>query len=181
MRPEREGRRHEPSSAVRRPASGSARARRAASVALLGALSLTSAACYRYVPLEAGSQAGPQAGTIVELQLNDRGRAALADSIGPAADRIEGTLRSASGGAYQLSVSSVRYFGGTMNKWSGESLRVPMEFVGRSRERRFDRKRTWAVGAGAAAALVLAILQTELTGGSTPRPTPVPPPPVGNQ
>lgn len=138
---------------------------------------LLNVACYSYVPLDVS----PQPGTEVRLELNDRGRAALADSIGPTAHRIEGTLRSASDSAYELDVRSVEYYTGRVQRWSGEDLRIPMSFVSQSRERRFDRKRSLLVGVGATAAVVLAILGNDLVGGGSPGPTPVDPPPVGDQ
>ena len=147
-------------------------------VALAVALVVTTqAACYRYVPLSSA----PDPGTVVRLELNDQGRAGLADSIGPSANRIEGKVRSASNGAYELDVSSVWYFTGRMQRWSGEGLRVPASYVGQLREKRFDRKRTLTVGAGAVAAVVLAILGADLVGSGEPGRTPVDPPPMGNQ
>lgn len=152
---------------------GTGSGRRLACVAL-AVLPLTNAACYSYLPLDTS----PQPGTEVRLELNDRGRAALADSIGPTAHRIEGTLRSASDSVYGLDVRSVEYYTGQVQRWSGEELRIPVGFVSQSRERRFDGKRSLLVGAIAAAAVVAAILGADLFGGSSPGTTPVDPPPI---
>lgn len=150
---------------------------RRAGVAALALVAMHQAACYRYVPLSSA----PDPGTVVRLELNDQGRAELADSIGPSANRIEGKVRSAANGAYELDVSSVWYFTGRMQRWSGESLRIPASYVGQLREKRFDRKRTFTVGAGAVAAVVLAIIGADLVGSGDPGRTPIDPPPVGNQ
>lgn len=143
-------------------------------IGALALLMVNQTACYRYVPLDSA----PVPGTVVRLELNDQGRAALADSIGPSAHRIEGTIRTASDGAYELNVNTVWYYTGQMQKWSGESLRVPASFVGQTREKEFDRKRTLLVGAGAVAAVVLAILGVELIGSGEPPRIPIEPPPV---
>lgn len=160
-----------PSTAAK-PWKGGSRHRRAGVAAMAVALMLNSA-CYAYLPLDTA----PQPGTEVRLELNDRGRAALADSIGPTAHRIEGTLRSVSDSMYQLDVRSVEYFTGQIQRWAGEELRIPASYVNQSREKRFDRKRSLTVGAAALAAVVVAIVGADLVGGTTPSSPPTEPPP----
>lgn len=143
----------------------------------MATMALPASGCYSYRPLAAV----PEPGAVVALDLNDQGRAALADSIGSAVFRIEGALLSTSDSAYQLNVRSVRYFNGGVNEWSGEPLRVPMVFVSQSRERRFDRQRTFLAGAAAAVGLIAAIIGVDLLGGGSPGNERPDPPPMGEQ
>src|SRR5215208_2539529 len=71
----------------------------------------------------------PPVGTRVVLELNDRGRSVMGESIGPAATRIEGVVKSAPDSAYPLSVVSVDYSNGNTNKWNGEPLTVSRNFI----------------------------------------------------
>src|SRR6266550_1862027 len=89
-------------------------------------------------------------GTDVVLGLNDQGRVSLGQSVGPAAQSIEGTLQSNSDSAFVVSVSSVTYFNGGSNKWSGEPLTIGRSLVNDVKERQFSRsKTTLVVGAAA--------------------------------
>ena len=101
----------------------------------------------------------------VVLEVNDRGRVALADSIGPSVDRIEGEVRSWSDSTFVLSVAAVEYLSGGRNAWSGETLTVPTGAVGQLRERRFSRGRTVAAVAVGVGALLAVVLSRDLVGG----------------
>ena len=146
------------------------------SLVLLSALTVLPG-CYVQVPLTGA----PQPGTTVLLDLNDRGRIALGDSIGPAAARISGLVEGGGDSTYVLRVTSVRYLSGQVNQWSGEPLVVHSDLVGRARTRQYSRKRTWALGIGAAAAVVAFALGQDLLGRGDLGKTTEPPPPVGTQ
>jgi len=88
---------------------------------LLAFLMGVTTGCYTYTSIPA---AAPAPGTDVLVGLNDQGRLTLGQSVGPAAQQIEGTVQSQSDSAYVLSVSSVSYFNGGINKWSGEPLTI---------------------------------------------------------
>jgi hypothetical protein len=138
---------------------------------LAGVTSLSG--CYAIVPL-AGA---PSPGSTLVLDLNDRGRLALGDSIGRAAETIQGEVTARSDSAYVLRVESVRYLNGQSNRWSGEPLAVRMDLVGRARERQFSRKRTLGAALGTVAAILAVALTTDLFGtGDLPREGPTPPP-----
>jgi len=142
------------------------------SVFLLGVVS----GCYTFAP----AAANPTPGTQLVLGLNDQGRATLGRSVGPAAETIEGTLQTKSDSAYVISVSSVRYFNGGTNIWSGEPLTVGTSFVQQAQERRFSPSKT-ALAVGVAAAAVLTfILSRSLFGSSSPDKTPNGGPPDGS-
>src|SRR3979409_2307951 len=96
-------------------------------------------ACYVYTP----APAAPGPGTRLLLELNDRGRVGLGDSIGPSGQVVEGTVASNSDSAYSLRVMRVGYLNGQSNTWNGEPLRVSREWVGNATERRFSKSRTW--------------------------------------
>lgn len=133
--------------------------------------------CYVQAPL-AGA---PQPGTTVVLDLNDRGRLALGDTIGASAARVTGLVERGSDSAYVLRVTAVQYLNGQTNKWSGEPLTVRADLVGRARTRQYSRKRTWALGIGAAAAVVAFALGADLLGDGGLGKTSEPPPPIGTQ
>lgn len=142
------------------------------SVFLLGFIS----GCYTFTPVATN----PPPGTELVLGLNDQGRATLGQSVGPAAESIEGKLQSKSDSAYVISVSSVRYFNGGSNTWSGESLRVGTSFVQQAQERRFSASKTALAVAVSAAAVLSFILTRTLFASSTPDKTPTPGPPAGS-
>ena len=130
--------------------------------------------CYTYVPVVSA----PAPGASLVLDLNDRGRVALGDSIGPSAATVTGVVQAASDSQYVLRVSSVHYLNGQSNQWSGEPLALRADLVGRARQKNYSRSRTWALGLGAAALLVGFLLSEDLLGNrGGPRKSPVPIPP----
>jgi hypothetical protein len=134
------------------------------------------AGCYSFTPVAQT----PAPGTQLVLGLNDQGRATLGQSVGPAAETIEGTLQAKNDSAYVIAVSSVRYFNGGSNMWSGEPLTVSKSFVQQAQERRFSRSKTaLAFAVGAAAALSF-ILTRSLFASSSPDKTPNTGPPEGS-
>lgn len=156
-----------------RPAFAPGRAwRMRAGLLLLLGLQPTLAACYTAVPV--GETTAP--GSQLQLDLTDRGRVALGDTIGPSAMRIDGVLQSRSESSYVLRVSSVQYLNGQANQWSGEPLTVPVDLVGRARERRFSRTRTYGLAAGILASIVAIAVSTDLLGSNGIGRTSEPPP-----
>ena len=121
----------------------------------------------------------PATGTTLVLDLNDRGRVALGDQIGPSATRVEGQVASASDSMYSLRVSSVSYLNGQSNRWSGEPLAVPANLVSQVKQRTFSRSRTVSLAVAAAATLAVLLKSTNLIGsasggGEVGRPPPPP-------
>lgn len=129
-------------------------------VFLLGFIS----GCYTFTP----ATTNPAPGTEMVLGLNDQGRVTLGQSVGPAAETIEGKLQSKTDSAYVISVSSVRYFNGGTNAWSGEPLSVGTSFVQQAQERRFSAGKTALAVAVAAGAAIAFILTRSLFGSSSP-------------
>jgi hypothetical protein len=133
------------------------------------------AGCYASMPL----QGTPTSGSTVVLDLNDQGRVALGELIGPSAATVEGQVASANESSYSLRVSSVSYLNGQSNRWSGEALTVPANLVSQAKQRTFSRSRTALLGAAAVAALALLIKSTNLIGGGSGGDKGDPPPPGG--
>lgn len=157
-----------------RPAAPSA-ARMAGAFVLVFLLGFTSG-CYTFTPIVTS----PTPGTELVLGLNDQGRVSLGQSVGPAAQTIEGKLTTKNDSAYVIAVRSVRYFNGGTNVWSGEPLSVGTSLVQEARERKFSSSKT-ALAVGVAAAAVLSfILTRSLFGSSSPDKTPNPGPPQGS-
>jgi hypothetical protein len=121
------------------------------------------AGCYASMPVNGT----PAAGTTLVLALNDRGRVALGEQVGPSAATIEGQVASASDSGYALRVSSVSYLNGQSNRWSGEPLTVPANLVSRATQRSFSRGRTTLLGVAAAATLAVLIRSTNLLGSAS--------------
>lgn len=156
-----------------RPAFAPGRALRRWSALLLAGLSPLTG-CYVTRPVTTA----PAPGTTVLLDLSDSGRVALGDRIGQSAATIEGVLQRPGDTTYLLRISSVTYLNGHSNRWSGESLAVPLSLVSRARYREFSRSRTTAVGVGIAAAVVALFANTNFFGDSGGEKVP-PGPPVG--
>ncbi len=137
--------------------------------------------CYTYTRYDVPVTA-PAAGTSPEvaLEITDRGRVQLADSLGAGVVRIEGRLTGATSDVYQLNVRSVRYLRGDPVRWSGEPLSVPRENVAATYERRFSRTRTLLTAAGVLGGAVALLLATDLIGRGNEDPgrRPLPDPPV---
>lgn len=114
--------------------------------------------------------AAPVPGTQLDMELNDRGRVGLGESVGPAATTVEGVLQSQTDSAYLIRVGSVGYVNGQSNKWNGEPLMIQKEFVKDVSERRFSRSRSWlAVGILAASVVAFAVTRSLLGAGNSDR------------
>jgi hypothetical protein len=153
-------------SATRPAGPGPVRRVRACVLALMAANTL---GCYVYRPVPAA----PAPGTRLALELNDRGRVALADSVGPSADLIEGSFVSRTDSAYVVHVKSVRYINRQTHPWTNEPLTVRSALLRDIRERRLSRGRTALVASAAVGGVVAFLLSTDLLGsGSVRRPQP---------
>jgi hypothetical protein len=118
------------------------------------------AGCYVYTP----APVTPAAGSHLLLELNDRGRVGLGDSIGPSAQTIEGTTIFGSDSAFKLGVTRVGYLNGQSNKWSGEPLLIARDFVAKVTQEKFSKSRTWLTATGLTAAAVAFISSRGLLG-----------------
>jgi hypothetical protein len=129
--------------------------RRVGSGCLLVFLLGVSSGCYVYGP----APMNPAPGTDLQLELNDRGRSALGNSIGPTSGFVEGVMQSNSDTAFSLRVERVQYLNGQSNRWNGEPLIVSKDFVGTTRQRTFSAGRSWLT-AGAVVVAALAFISS---------------------
>jgi len=155
-------------SLARRCASGPGpRGRRRVSRHIAAALVLASmavAGCYTYVPFNA---AQPDPGMQIEFELNDQGRVALGERLGPEVAKVDGSLVSATPTEYTLHVNRVQYLHGTASSWGGESVVLRQEDVKGILERRFSKGRTFAAIASGAVAVGAFIATRSLIGNGT--------------
>lgn len=143
---------------------------RLASVAALALLSFVLSGCYVYRPL----YTAPTPGLRVVVDINDRGRIALEQNIGPDAASIEGTLREASDSLLLISVTEVRTLYRSTVRWNGETVSVRTGYVRLMRERAYSRPHTLALVTALASSTVAFIATRGLIGlgGSADRPSP---------
>ena len=110
--------------------------------------------CFHYVPVGATPV---RQGTLVSLAINDRGRVALQERLGPGIRRIRGTLNEVTDSTIVLSLDAIEF--ADLNvpaRMSGESVGIPRELVAEFRERRLSKSRTWLAGALVVGGVVLA-------------------------
>lgn len=112
------------------------------------------AGCYTLEPARQLTALTP--GTVIALDLNDRGRAALGGSIGPEVGQIEGRFVSMDTSEYVLQVTGIRFLRGGKQGWTGEVVRVKSDYVSSRYERRFSAVRSVLLGAVAVGAIAAA-------------------------
>jgi len=133
--------------------------------------------CYESLPLQQGPAPAVER---VELVLNDQGRAALAERLGPMVGKVEGQIFSQDDGSYTISVYHVRQLNGTSTTWNGEQVNVRKEHTIGYQIRKLNRTRTAIVAGAAVVGTVLIFFGKELgLGGGgieDTEPEPEPPP-----
>jgi hypothetical protein len=133
---------------------------------MLSAAVASLAGCYVY----RAAPTTPPAGMNLVLELNDRGRVGMGDSIGSSAQLIEGVTVNSPDTAYGIRVSRIRYLSGQSNDWAGEQLFVPKVFVGTVRERQFSKSRSLLTGLAISAGVAAFIATRDILGfGSSPK------------
>jgi hypothetical protein len=149
--------------------------RRGAALAL-AAVVPTLVGCYEYAPLPT---AVAPAGHLVELEINDQGRAGLTDRFGPGVVGIEGRLVAQQGNELVLNIFRVSQLSGEKSQWAGETTRLDRGYVSTIKGRQFSASRTSLVALAGAAVIGFAIFNHGLLGsfsGPTSEPPPVDPP-----
>ena len=109
-------------------------------------------ACYNYVPLATQS---PPAGTLVELQITDRGRVELSPRFGPGVDRITGRVASSEEDNFTLNVLRVANIDGENAQWSGEPVQLNQSIIRGIKGRQVSAGRTALTVVATAAVLYL--------------------------
>jgi len=118
--------------------------------------------CYTMQPI----RVDPQVGTVIAVDVNDAGRAALSGSMGPDLSQVQGPLVEKDSTGYLVSVSSVRLRQGGEQVWSGERIRIRSEYLYTVYQRRFSVGRTVAISAIGAGGIGAIILTTSLLGSA---------------
>jgi hypothetical protein len=129
--------------------------------------------CYSYQPIRQGI---PTPATRVAVTLTDRGRVALAERLGAAVDRVEGTVLRADATGLTMAVAGTVDLRGGRSTWTGEQVTLQQDqFLG-YQERSFSRGRTFVVAAIAVAvAVAIATVGLDLTGDGRDDEAPEPP------
>jgi hypothetical protein len=117
--------------------------------------------CYTYTPL----YTAPSAGTRIEIGLNDRGRVALENNVGPEVVTLQGLLRAVTDSQMTLAVYEVTSLYGGTTRWNGERVVIRPEHVRTMRERRYSRPRTIAMLSVLASGTAAFIMTRGLLGG----------------
>jgi hypothetical protein len=92
----------------------------------------------------------------VAVSITDRGREAMTPMVGSNVRRINGRVVESTDSALVLSVTSVDHLRGLPDRWGGESITVPRDFISTVGERRLSRGRTAIVLGVVAAAVAVA-------------------------
>jgi hypothetical protein len=133
-------------------------------------------ACYTYVPV----QTSPRVGAHVGIEVNDEGRMALRDRIGPGVVRLEGKVAAVEGDELVVDASSVTQIRGLPLPLDSMRLRLRQSFLDRVDERRLSRTRTWIVVGGATAVVTAFLASKGFSSRGTPPEEPPSGPPVNN-
>lgn len=154
-----------------------ARRRRGAVALASTVLAVSTSACYSTRAL----LGPPDPGTQVQVRLNDRGRLALADSLGRDPDLVDGRVTARTDSSFTLAVSRVHLFSGDATTWRGEPVTLRTSSVRGLESRRLERGLTTALVVGSVAALVLLLRTLSIGGGGSGAVPggPTPPPPSG--
>ena len=118
--------------------------------------------CYTYRRAPESAPVGAQ----VAVQINDRGRAALADSLGPSPDRVEGRLLAADDSTITLGVSAVKPRDGERTPWAGERVLLRRSSINDVLERQLSVARSVGVAAGVIGGVVAFFVTRDLIGDS---------------
>ena len=132
-------------------------------------LVLTAMGCFTYnnVPR---IEASP--GREVQVDLNDSGRLALAQKIGPQVRSVTGRLDAADSAGLTVAVSKTTVINGDDNGWHGEPVVIPYQYIAEAGERTLSKPKTvalmaLAVGAVSGLALLVGRAVGPTTAGTT--------------
>lgn len=117
----------------------------AAALALAGT---SVAGCYASYRVPSGR---PVPGQPVRLWLGEGGSASVVASVGPRASILDGDVLARSDSAVTLALRSVTRRGGSEETFPGDSLTVSLAAIDSATVRRFDRRRSFLLGAGVVA------------------------------
>ncbi len=135
--------------------------RTARRIVVAATLLVSTIGCYTMQPVT--GQPFPL-GMTVELAINDAGRVALRQLIGPDVVKVQGRLVQQDSATYTLAVTQIGLSRDGTQVWSGERVGIKADYVSSVTERRFSRGRTAVVTAAVMG--VVAIVFTQSIKGS---------------
>jgi hypothetical protein len=117
--------------------------------------------CYAYAvkPVSEVSQ-----DAVVTADINDAGRVALGDRVGPEVMRVEGKVVQRSDSSVRLLVSEVTYLNGTTQEWQGQEVALRAQDVKAVTQQSFSRSRTALLIGAIAVGFVATILGLNFLG-----------------
>jgi len=119
-----------------------------AQAACVGAMLVTSAGCYRQVPLGLDRPANEAR---IVATLTDIGSDQMAQAIGVAAYEVEGLVESANDSTWRLRMRRVEQRGGVSTLWNSEIVSFPRSTLTNVRVREIDKRKSWLAAAAFAA------------------------------
>ena len=140
---------------------------------LLAAGSVLLQGCYDTLPLQ---REVPPVASRVQVALNDQGRAALSERLGPMVEKVEGQMLSQQADAYTISVVRINQLNGSTALWNGEQVTLLKSHTVGYQVRRLSKARTIGLAVAMTAATVVLFFGKALTGGGTDD-KPLPPDP----
>jgi len=115
--------------------------------------------CFSLQPVD---RLAPTVGAEVALDLNDSGRAALAQKLGPEVAQVHGHLLRRDGDEDLIAVTSTEFVHGGVRPWPGDTVRVRSDYTSRYYENRVSTSRSLIAG-GTIAATVAILTSRALT------------------
>jgi hypothetical protein len=97
----------------------------------------------------------PELGTIIGLDLNDAGRAALGGSMGPEIGQVEGRLIQKDSSQYLVAVTTLHLLRGGEQVWHGETVQIKSGYVSSVYERKFSASRSVVLAAAGVGAVAI--------------------------
>lgn len=122
--------------------------------------------CYTY----SYAPSMPAPGVRLALDINDMGRVALAEHVGPGVARIDGWVISSSDSEYTLRAERTIGLTGGTTPWNGEQVIVRRNWVGVAREKRFSPQRTAVLATTVTAGFVVFLATRGLLGSGNGSP-----------
>lgn len=154
------------SSMVRRVAQATGRALmvnlyRAVAATGIASTVVSVSGCYTYA---ARSTSDIKPNLYISAEINDAGRVALGQRVGPEVMRMDGQVVEQTDSSVQLMVSKVTYLNGFSDTWQGQSVSLRTQDIKSVTQRTYSKSRTALLIGAMAAGLILTVLTLSFVG-----------------
>ena len=105
-------------------------------------LIVTAMGCFTYNTVPR-TEAAP--GREVQVDLNETGRTALANQIGPQVRSVTGRLDTADSAGFTVAITKTTVMNGDDNGWHGEPVVIPYQYIAETGERTLSKPKTVAL------------------------------------